>query len=429
MSPNPRIAVIGAGPAGTTLARLLLVSKIDIDITIFEGEASLDVRTQGGTLDLHTDTGIAALKKAGLYDEFLKRVRFDGEAFTVCNKDLKRFIHLSGTKEGSTRGRPEIDRQHLREILNDAIPQGMIKWNHRLRRVTIDSAGKPILHFDHTTETGFDLVVGADGAWSKVRPLLSEATPYYAGVAGANFKINDVEHRQPELSELVDRGSLFAFGDSKSLIAQQLSENGAITIASWSTPPENWQKELDYDPFDPKAAKAGALKLYSDWDPRLKAFIENADDDFAVPRNLYMLPVGHKWQHKPYLTLLGDAAHLMTPFAGEGVNLAMTDAMRLADRIIAACTTLSPSASPEERVAQLSREVKAFEEDMFARATKVQAMTENMMNAMFFMPGAPNYTIENWVSIAASDSLPWGTGWIAYVLAKAYFTFWRWRNL
>jgi 2-polyprenyl-6-methoxyphenol hydroxylase-like FAD-dependent oxidoreductase len=74
-----KIAIIGAGPAGCTLARLLLHSNTPVDLAIFEGETSHDARTQGSTLDLHTESGIAALKEAGLYDEFLKYVRFDGE--------------------------------------------------------------------------------------------------------------------------------------------------------------------------------------------------------------------------------------------------------------------------------------------------------------------------------------------------------------
>lgn len=73
------VAIVGAGPAGCTLARLIQVSKAPIDVTIFEGEAALDARDQGGTLDLHTKTGLAALRKARLYDEFLKFARFDGE--------------------------------------------------------------------------------------------------------------------------------------------------------------------------------------------------------------------------------------------------------------------------------------------------------------------------------------------------------------
>jgi 2-polyprenyl-6-methoxyphenol hydroxylase-like FAD-dependent oxidoreductase len=74
-----KVAVIGAGPAGCTLARLIQRFDAPVEITIFESDESLTHRSQGGTLDLHTDSGIAALKKADLYDEFRKRARYDGE--------------------------------------------------------------------------------------------------------------------------------------------------------------------------------------------------------------------------------------------------------------------------------------------------------------------------------------------------------------
>lgn len=73
---SPKIAIIGAGPSGCMLGRIL--HRAGISCTVFEGEASLDFRSQGGTLDLHDESGIAAMKKAGLYDEFLKHARFDG---------------------------------------------------------------------------------------------------------------------------------------------------------------------------------------------------------------------------------------------------------------------------------------------------------------------------------------------------------------
>ena len=171
-----KIAIIGAGPAGCTLARLLLLKRISV--VVFEGEESPNVRSQGGTLDLHTDTGLAALREAGLYDEFLKYARFDGEAIVIADKKLVRYVSAQGTDAKSSRGRPEIDRVKLRMILLESIPEGVIRWNHRLRKVDDDLC----LYFEHGIEKGFDLVVGADGAWSKVRPLLSQKQPFYSGM-------------------------------------------------------------------------------------------------------------------------------------------------------------------------------------------------------------------------------------------------------
>ena len=168
-TPNLKIGIVGAGPAGCTLGRLLL-NEPGIDVTIFEGEKDRSVRAQGGTLDLHTGTGQQALKEAGLYEEFLKCARFDGEALAVVDKTKAAVLKLAGSSKTTSWGRPEIDRTELRRILIESLPEGIIRWGKRLRSVDAEDL---TLQFDDGTEKGFDLLVGADGAWSKVRPLLS----------------------------------------------------------------------------------------------------------------------------------------------------------------------------------------------------------------------------------------------------------------
>lgn len=171
-----KIAIVGAGPAGCMLARLLTHRSTDMDVTIFESEPSADFRSQGGTFDLHVRTGQLALKAAGLYDEFLKYARFDSEAMSLADKKLLRYVTFAGNVEGYTTGRPEIDRAQLRQLLHDSLTGSIIRWHHKLLRVgrdlTFNFKGQP-------TQSGFDLVVGADGAWSKVRPLLTETRPHY----------------------------------------------------------------------------------------------------------------------------------------------------------------------------------------------------------------------------------------------------------
>lgn len=160
MSP-PRVAIVGAGPAGSTLARLL--TRASIPVTIFEGESSMSVREQGGSLDLRTNTGLKALREAGLYEDYEEYARYDGEALSVVDKNLVSVIRIGGTTEASSRGKPEIDRARLRQILVNSLPEGTIRWNCRLRSVDPHDLSP---HFDHGVETGFDLLIGADGAWS-----------------------------------------------------------------------------------------------------------------------------------------------------------------------------------------------------------------------------------------------------------------------
>nr|POE80836.1 monooxygenase asqm [Quercus suber] len=391
-----KVAIIGAGPAGCTLARLLHnANNPDISATIFEAESSINYRSQGGSLDLHDDTGLAALKAAGLFDEFQKHARYDGEALKISDKKLLCYIKQGGSKQGSWgTGRPEIDRAELRRILLESLPEGTVKWNHKLFR--IDQADLTMSFAAGQFARGFDLIVGADGAWSKVRPLLSDVKPFYSGIAGHTLSIPDAANTTPELYALINRGSLFSFSDHKSIMAQQMGD-GSIVASTWSARPADWQQSSGYDMHDAVQFEQACRKEYADWDPRLLAFTQQATNATSfAPRDLYMLPIGHSWGHQRGLTLIGDAAHLMTPFAGEGVNLAMKDALVLSRHILAAA-----AAAP----AQLDAEVALFEQDMFRRATRTQQQTYGMMNAMFMKQDAPRQGIEEYILCALGGDL------------------------
>jgi 2-polyprenyl-6-methoxyphenol hydroxylase-like FAD-dependent oxidoreductase len=399
LSPS-KIAIIGAGPAGCTLARLLLLANIPVKV--FEAESSLDIRNQGGTLDLHDDTGLAALKEAGLYDEFLKYARFDGDALSLCDKKMVRYVHVRSTAEGSwfSQRRPEIDRMRLRQLLLNSLPEGIIHWGRRLRRVGPQDLS---LHFEDgaAVERGFDLVIGADGAFSKVRPLLTPEQPLYSGLGGYNMIISDAEEKHPLLYRLINRGSMFVFSDGKMVLGQQMGD-GSINVTEWGVRRQDWVKEASGN-----AVKAALREQYRDWSPEVRGLLQAVDDDRITPRLLFMLPVGTRWENRPGVTLLGDAAHLMTPFTGEGVNSAMMDAMGLAHTIIGAIK----DGQDQEG---LNRRIKIYEQGMFERMTRMQAMTENVMKLMFFTNGAPRTVIERWILAFMSDEL----NGVVFVFAK-----------
>lgn len=189
-----------------------------------------------------------------------------------------------------------------------------MRWQHKLayieRKESPESSSTFILHFtDQPPQTGFDLIVGADGAWSKVRPIVSSTKPYYSGIAGHAFVVPDAEKFTPAQYDLVNRGSLFSWSNGKSIMAQYMGD-GSLSIATWSLRPETWKEDCGYDARDAKATKKACLREFADWDPRLVAFTQHAEDH-VVPRDLYMLPVGHRWKHVEGITLIGDAAHLM----------------------------------------------------------------------------------------------------------------------
>ena len=393
MSP-PNVAIIGAGPAGSTLARLLI--RASIPVTIFEGESSISVREQGGTLDLHTNTGLKALREAGLQEEYAQYARYDGEALNFTDKNLVSLIRVGGTTEASSRGRPEIDRARLRQILVNSLPEGTIRWNCRLRYVDAHDLS---LHFDHGVEKGFDLLVGADGAWSKVRPVLTDVEPHFVGLGGYDFFVHDAEKNHPDLHKLVNRGSLFAYSDCKGLVAQQRGDGTIIVYASGKRE-EDWKKTCGYGVHNASEVKKAVREEFKDWAEPLVKLTQVADDNDLNPRSLYILPPGHRWKHRAKVTLIGDAAHLMTPHAGEGVNVAMEDALKLADAIIR-------SAKSEDLINALDKEVSVFEDEMMTRATKVQKHSLANTEDMYLNPAAPHATIDNWVRRAMAQQLGW----------------------
>ncbi|KAJ5727704.1 hypothetical protein N7493_005524 [Penicillium malachiteum] len=380
-----RIAIIGAGPVGLTLARLLhALNKPNLEVVVFESEASRYARQQGGTLDLHPDTGLAALKEAGLWDEFKTRVRYDGEALIICDKKLVKYLSLTPKDEQSSAGRPEIDRSSLREMLLDSVPSEMIRWGFRLREIDENRN----LIFDHGVESGFDLIVGADGAWSKIRKYLSDEKPHYSGIGGYIFHIPNAEERAPEAFKLTNRGSVFSFSDGRSIMSQYISD-GSLYVNAWCPLPETWRENLSHDADDTEAIKKWVLDQFHDWHPDLVDFIKLAEQPSSS--SLYELPVGWRWESRPGVTLIGDAAHLMTPFAGEGVNVGMQDSLMLSRAIGKALE------SPDPATQFNTTELVNFEEDLFVRGERVTSLTKDMMNWMMFSDGSPRSVIDKYI--------------------------------
>jgi 2-polyprenyl-6-methoxyphenol hydroxylase-like FAD-dependent oxidoreductase len=321
-----QIAIVGAGLGGLVLARVLQI--YGISSTVYELDAAANTRKQGGSLDMHEESGQIALRTAGLYEEFRRLTRPHGEAMRVLDKAGTVFINHA-PKEGA-RGRPEIDRTVLRNLLIASLDPGRIVWGRKVTAVKSLGRGRHELIFAGGRSTAVDLLVGADGTWSKVRPLLSAAKPEYCGISYLEMHISDANERYPHLAALVGPGVFFALSDNKALMAhggRHIHLGASLRVS------RDWTARSDIDWPDPPTARSALLEEFADWSNDLTDLIRNCDDTI-IPRLICALPTGHSWARTPGTTLLGDAAHVMSPFAGEGANLAMLDATELALAIV-----------------------------------------------------------------------------------------------
>lgn len=348
MNANPRIAIVGGGPAGLTLARLLHLQGIAA--TVFERDTHPLERPQGGTLDLHEESGLLALQRAGLTDAFQAIARYDDQGTRLLNARGEVLFEEPDTASGN---RPEVDRTALRAMLLDALPDGTVQWNRPLREVQDNGEGRWNLLFDAGLEGPFDLVIGADGTWSRVRPLLSPYKPQYSGLCFVEFGIDDVDRSHPALARLVGRGKMGVESDGKGLIVQRNGNAHLRGYAIFRVPPGWVEQRFDFT--SAQAVREGLIREYTGFADGILDLLRASNDQFAV-RPIHALPVGHCWTHRQGLTLIGDAAHVMSPFGGEGVNNAMLDAAELA-------RLLEEHASWDEAVSE-------FETLMFARVVE-----------------------------------------------------------
>lgn len=326
MTSSPRIAIIGAGPGGFTLARILHLHGIAA--TVFEREEHALSRPQGGTLDLHLDSGQLALRKAGLEAEFRRIARYDDQGGRLYDKSANLLFSDDEADDGE---RPEVDRTALRQVLLDSLPTDIIRWGQAIRDVRQRDDGAYDLLTDDGSTGMFDLVVGADGAWSRVRPLVSAYKPQYSGLTFIEFGIDDVDARHPAISKLVGRGKIGVEGDSRGMIVQRNANAHLRGYAIFRVPLDWAEKTFDFS--SPVSARTRLAAEFDGWARELVALI-HASNEQIVSRPIYALPVGHHWQNRPGITLIGDAAHVMSPFGGEGVNAAMLDAAELARHLI-----------------------------------------------------------------------------------------------
>ncbi|MEU5249361.1 NAD(P)/FAD-dependent oxidoreductase [Streptomyces asoensis] len=322
---TPHVTIVGAGLGGLTLARVLHVHGIPV--TVHEAEPSPAARSQGGMLDIHDHNGQLALKAAGLFDGFLGLVQRGGEASRVL--DRHGTVLLDEPDDGTGR-RPEVHRGDLRRLLLDSLPAGTVAWGRKVTAARPLGDGRHEVTFADGSTVRTGLLVGADGAWSRIRPLLSDARPAYIGRSFVETYLFDADTRHPVCAGTVGGGSLSALAPGRGILAHREPGGVLHTYVALDKQLE-WFEAIDFD--DAEAARARVAAEFDDWAPALRALVTDGETT-PVLRTVHSLPAGHRWDRVPGVTLLGDAAHLMAP-SGEGANLAMYDGAELGEALAA----------------------------------------------------------------------------------------------
>ncbi|KAI9632850.1 salicylate hydroxylase [Dioszegia hungarica] len=396
---TPRIIITGAGPGGLALARLLHLRNIPTTLLDLRSRPTIsELERPSGMLDLHEDTGLATIQACGLERGFKEALGDCSEAVRIRTPSGK----LLFSDEGEGANRPEIPRASLVDLLVRSIPDRAVRWGTKVSGLRTEQTGpdgtEAVVSLADGGEMRADLVIGADGAWSKTRRLLTSSTPIYTGIQYITATARHITRSHPHLLEIIGSGSSFALGSGHGIMTHRGPQDSMRVYIAIKTPEEHWAEKVGLRGASARTAGEAVLSdpdLFRDWAPELREVIQVAcEADTKDGYNsaldikpIYTLPHKELWPAQAGVTVLGDAAHLMAP-NGEGVNTALADALDLS-RLLGDPFEAETAAEWQAAVAPKLRE---YEKLMHERAARSFADTEELLGIMHGENGAEAMT-------------------------------------
>jgi salicylate hydroxylase len=312
-----KVIIIGAGISGLTLAAALAQLAPQLEVELYERDASLAVRRKGYATGLKGDAGLAVLERLGLWDEVSAGGTEQVTNFVITDRVGRTLLALPSGSDDSRRTY-RVQRDHLQSALAEALPKNPVRYGFQaLGYETLEDRSRVI--FTAGRYVDGDIVVGADGVGSALRRQLVADSPRFLGLSAitgdAAVTIDDPLLSGGYFMTLGDNGdSYFGYRQPGGVHFSYTSHVDPSTLESTSQP-----ELLDQ-----------VQTATADWHPLVRSIVSGADPDSIKPRGYYdrdptkQVRDGNVW-------LLGDAAHPMSPFQGQGANTAMVDALALAE--------------------------------------------------------------------------------------------------